>query len=554
MNQKPPFIARFLPSMTDFAFLMPLVFLFARLNGAETMLGDGDTGWHVRIGEWIMAHRAVPHQDLFSYTKPGAPFFAWEWLWDLCFGWLHLHFGLAAVVGASLVVLCLTSGLLFRAVARVCDNRLLAIAVTFIAVAGSSIHWLARPHLFTLLFLTIWLNLLVRIQQTGQTRLLWWMPALTVPWTNLHGGFFVGIALLLMYAAGAVADGLFASAAEARLQNFRTARSYTLTALACAAASFINPYTWHLHAHIIAYFRDSFNMEYINEFQTMSFHNPATWYLEIMLGLGLLACAWNLARRRFTPLILVAAWGHMALVASRNIPLFLLIAAPVVGGALAEMIRQAQTSTLPGWFVNRLRRLSAAAEEFGAIDRIPRVYAFSAAAAALVIAGLYGNSPLPKWRAEYSPKKYPAAALELLSRDVAKHRIFTDDEWGDYLAYRLFPLGGKVFVDGRSDFYGGEFGLKYVDVLNVKYTWQATLDSYGVDTLLLRADSSLAGAVKESRRWRIIYDDGISLIFTPVKTDAHEFSTTSGKIRDAGSIPTGVARGTQSTVKERTTL
>ena len=66
-------VARFLPSLTDIAFLMPLIFIFLKLNGARTLLGDGDTGWHVRTGEWILAHHQVPHADFFSFSRPGAP-------------------------------------------------------------------------------------------------------------------------------------------------------------------------------------------------------------------------------------------------------------------------------------------------------------------------------------------------------------------------------------------------------------------------------------------------------------------------------------------------
>src|SRR5947199_7359328 len=76
-------IARFLPSLTDIAFLMPIFFMFVKLGGARSFLGDGDTGWHVRTGEWILAHRQVPAIDIFSFSRPGAPWFAWEWLWDL---------------------------------------------------------------------------------------------------------------------------------------------------------------------------------------------------------------------------------------------------------------------------------------------------------------------------------------------------------------------------------------------------------------------------------------------------------------------------------------
>src|SRR4029453_5444295 len=85
-TQKSNPIIRLLPSLTDVAFLMPLVFLFFVLDGAKKMLGDGNQGWDVRTGEWILANGRVPTQDLFSFTKEGQPWYAWEWGWDLVFG------------------------------------------------------------------------------------------------------------------------------------------------------------------------------------------------------------------------------------------------------------------------------------------------------------------------------------------------------------------------------------------------------------------------------------------------------------------------------------
>jgi hypothetical protein len=559
MQQKLHPAVRLLPSLTDFAFLMPVLFLFARLDGAKTMLGDGDTGWHVRIGEWMLAHHAVPHTDLFSYTMPNAPFYAWEWLWDLCFGWLHLHYGMTAVVVASILVLCFTSALLFRLVCRHCDNRLIAIGVTFLAVSGSAIHWLARPHLFSMLFTVILLSMLSRVEDAGtddgrKIRLLLAMPPMFVLWTNLHGGFLIGIMVLAMFAAGALANWLFETDAQVRAASLQSAKRYSLTVLGCAAASFLNPYTYHLHTHLIEFFREPYHFENISEFQSLSFHVSSTRYFEAMLALALVASVGFLLRRRFTPLILTVGWGHAALISARNIPLFLLIASPIVAAGMYEWLQEARTSTLPAWFVKRMNRLSEAAEDFGAMDRLPRVHLASAVVIGFITAGLvlglvYGTSPSPTWRAEYDPKVYPAHALEQMQHAGLAKRIFTDDEWGDYLAYRLYPVGGKVFVDGRSDFYGGDFERQYIDILNVNYKWQATLDRYCVDTILLRADSPLAGAVKESRRWRVAYDDGIAIVFTPVKADANEFSTTSGKICDAGSSPTEVTGGTQSQIE-----
>src|SRR5271154_1014242 len=111
-----PAIARFLPSLADLAFVMPVIYIFVKLSGARTLLGDGDTGWHVRTGEWILAHHQVPYKDFFSFSRPGAPWFAWEWLWDVLFALLHDRWGLAAVVLASIVVICFTNLALFQLV------------------------------------------------------------------------------------------------------------------------------------------------------------------------------------------------------------------------------------------------------------------------------------------------------------------------------------------------------------------------------------------------------------------------------------------------------
>jgi hypothetical protein len=120
-----------------------------------------------------------------------------------------------------------------------------------------------------------------------------------------------------------------------------------------------------------------------------------------------------------------------------------------------------------------------------------------------------------------------AAAAELLFEPT--ERIFTPDEWGDYLIYKLSPRKFKVFVDGRSDFYGGEFDQDYVEVLNVKYNWQQTLDRYGVDTILLPCDAPLSGALKESRRWRVAYDDGMAIVFRPAALGARMQQVFTGK-------------------------
>ncbi len=510
-----PAIARFLPSLTDVAFLMPLMFLYIKLAGARSLLGDGDTGWHIRTGEWILAHHAVPQTDFFSYSRPGAPWFAWEWLWDVLFALLHQRWGMPAVVLASTLVICVTSALLFRLVRRACDNGLVAIVVTLLATGGCAIHWLARPHLFTLLFFTITLHLVARAAE-GRMRLLYWLPPMTLVWTNLHGGFFVIFLVLACYIADPLIKALIEPNRDARRLLTLSVRPWlTITAL-CFAATFINPYGWRLHVHLVQYISDPYQLQHITEFQSMNFHSPVVVYFEPMMVMVIATCLWAAKRRMFAEILLAVGWLHLALIAQRNLPLFAIAAAPLVARGLMAAIQAGRTAPLAA-FVSRFSRwFTGGSVSFEETDRIGRVFLTAALGFTLVGALLMApNPPGDKFKSTYDPKFYPEAALKLL-RAPESTRIFTEDEWGDYLIYNLYPQR-KVFIDGRSDFYGDEFGERYLDLMNVQTGWQKTLDKYGVDTILLSPKFALASTLKISRDWSVVYDDQVALIFGGVK-------------------------------------
>jgi hypothetical protein len=209
---------------------------------------------------------------------------------------------------------------------------------------------------------------------------------------------------------------------------------------------------------------------------------------------------------------LIVGWLHLALISARNIPIFMIVAAPPVALAIEEALRRLREARLAEWLQKGLRGFEELASGIGAADRLARVPVTSVAAMLLVTALFYLPTGASALTAEYDPQRYPAKALATLEAAGRTKAIFTDDEWGDYLIYRLYP-GGKVFVDGRSDFYGAVFDEKYLDVMNGKYDWEKTLERYGVETVLLRAEASLASTLKESRRWRVIYDDGIAIAF-----------------------------------------
>ena len=516
---------RFLPSLTDVAFVMPLIFQFNQLGGAPSLLGDGDTGWHLRTGEWIMAHGQVPQQDMFSYTHAGQPWYAWEWLWDVCFGFVNQHFGLAAVVTLSMLLICCTSAMLYRLVLRKCDNPLIAILVTGLAGAGASIHWLARPHLFTLFFTVIFLGFLDAayveltakkehegLSQGSATRkMLWCLPALMVLWTNLHGGFMAGLITIAAYAGGGLMGAVLEPAADAKRAILARVKPFMTVGALCALATLVNPYFIGLHEHIVKYLLDPYLYSHITEFMAFNFNHPASKYIETLMVLGAATAFWNLYHRRFEYFVLLGGWLHLGLNVRRNIPLFSLICAPFIAEALTFWLKDLQSLRTVEWIKSLGHRFEEMAAGIAETDRLPRLHLASAAAIALLAALLYAPQPPTAFRASQDPKEFPVDAANVLLRQGYDH-IFTSDTWGGYLIYRMYPKA-KVFIDGRSDFYGAAFELTYLDLVLAKYDWDQNLSHYGAETVVVPVEAPLASALKENPRWRVVYDDKVAIIF-----------------------------------------
>jgi hypothetical protein len=106
------------------------------------------------------------------------------------------------------------------------------------------------------------------------------------------------------------------------------------------------------------------------------------------------------------------------------------------------------------------------------------------------------------------PSKMVAAHQDRLSGS----RLFTMDQWGDYILYKVWPRQ-KVFVDGRSDFYGQAFGEEYISLMNADFKWAQIVKRYGFDLMLLPVNWPLASVLKLSPEWRVVADDGTAILF-----------------------------------------
>ncbi len=490
-----------LPTFPDVMFVALLFWLFAAgSHGWTGLLADGDAGWHIRTGEYILDHREVPAKDLFSFSKPGEPWFAWEWGADVIFALLFRAGGFKLYVLFAGVVICLAITLVLLRILRDGGNLFLALAVTALTAGGASVHYLARPHIFTILFLAAALWLLNKDRQSP-TPWVWALVPATAIWTNLHGGFLALIACAGLLAAGAAIEG------GMETKNLRGAwfrcRRYVFLTAACGAATLANPYGIELHIHVARYLTSDWIRSTIGEFQSPSFRTENVMQYEALLIAGLLAAGSLLARRKVGEALMILFWAHMSLSSARHIPLYLLVAAPWVAAEANRYWNRWTAGAGRKSIVGILRQVAA---DVSAGQRRLGVFPV------LVVLVLYAGDQSSRWPSDFPAARFPVKAADHHPDLIRAARLLTTDQWADYLIFRFYPHH-KVFVDGRSDFYGREIGQQYLDMWSARHNWRDLIEKWGFSAVLIPVDWPLASVLKQEPGWRVAYDDQFAILF-----------------------------------------
>jgi hypothetical protein len=492
-----------LPSLSDWLFAALIAWLFIAGSGWSALLADGDTGWHIRTGEYILDNLRLPDSDLFSFSRAGERWYAWEWLTDVLFAACYRAMALKGVVLLAGTVIALYLTVLFRYMLWRGANAFVALAVCLIGAGASGIHYLARPHVFTLLLLTVSLWLLESDARRPR-RAVWALAPLAALWANLHAGFPALLACLGLQIGGRAATVSWETRSP-RAAWFGVRRWMALTA-ACAAATLANPYGIGLHMHLAGYLRSSWIREAVDEFQSPRFRSEAAAHFEILLFGGLLIAAWLARNRRAGDAATILFWGHAALVSVRHVPVFCVAAGPVIAEAASrawlEWARGRAKSSVAG-------TLEALARDVTAGFRRTTMWPVALVAILAMV-----EAPL-KWPRDFPEAKFPTALVERQDARLAGARVFTSDQWGDYLIYRFHPRQ-KVFIDGRSDFYGPGIGRLYLRIAYGDPEWRAALARYAFTVVLAPREWPLAGLLKRDPAWRVVEEDRTAVLFERV--------------------------------------
>jgi hypothetical protein len=500
---------RFLPSLSDCLFIVLILVLFAGGYGWMTLLVDGDTGLHIRTGDFILASHAVPVHDPFTYSAPEKPWFAWEWLSDVVFALVWRLAGLKGIVLLSGSVVCMAITILFRHMIWRNAGVHIALGVSLLVAGALRFHMLARPHIFTTLLTVVTQWMLDRDREKpGKT--VWLLVPTAILWVNLHGGFLVLILSLGAYTAAALL-------ARHRQRAWR----YGSLMAACTGATLLNPYGWRLHQHLWGYLRSDWLVKSIDEFKSPEFRSDAMFMFEILMFLGLIFVVKLIYARQYPDVLLILSWAHAALLSVRHVTIYAIVSGPPVAQQLESLWDR--------WTVLEPRGSLLGAARDLVRDLKPRAMQTSVWGAVFV--GILAFTDFGgKWPSDFPGVRFPA---DLVTRNASLLsgrpgiRILSPDFWGGYLTYRLYPCQ-CVFIDGRSDYFGSKTLGEYATLRSAGENWQGLMDGYRFQFVLIPREWPLTSALRKHPDWVLRDQERDDMLFErrqaaipPVQTDVY---------------------------------
>ena len=442
---------------------------------------DPDIWWHLQTANWILQHHAWPHSDPFSYTRAGAPWAAYSWLFELLLAGLYRVLGLRGILLYTALMSAVIAWLLLELLSRYVE-RLWAAVLTGIGMYLTFPLLWPRPGLFTVVFFLLQLRFVLRARLDHDAKGGWWFPAMYILWANLHIQFIYGLAVLGVAAAEpAIEKTLGRSPSD---EDWRVSRVLWRLLALSFVATLVNPYFFGIYGVVWQYASQTKAFDYVIELQALDFRRVKD-YVELLLAMA--AALMMGYRRQFRPLfvILLVSFTLAAFRAERD-AWFLVTVALAIIAVVAE--RPAEELS-PEWH----KPLVAVASSF-------------AITMTILLTGSFDEAKLRSERDQV----FPAQACEFFKSQRYAGPVFSTFDWGGYLIWKMPEL--QVAIDGRTNLYGDDMLSSMADSWDGKPAWLGNSQLAEARIILAPKVLPLTFILSNLPKYKIVYEDDLCII------------------------------------------
>lgn len=450
------------------------------LGTKSSVFGDGDVGWNIAAGQWMIEHGTIPYADPFSYTAFGKPWIAHEWLSEVLMALVFdagSYTGLALLTATAVALTLLVIALRLQRWMRPVE---MCTALMIIALALYPLT-LARPLVLVWPMLALWMAELLRARE--EQRLPgWWLIPLLAIWVNMHASFAVGLGLAAMIGFEALVESG---------DRGRTFVQWGLYGCALGLAACANPHGLSGALYPLGVFTSP-TVNLISEFHATDFSVWVAFEVAVMAFIGI--ALFRGARLAPVRLAMVLFLLHLAFTHIRHQSIFVIVGSLVALPAFTTAWIAGQNPTAP------------LMDQFG--ERVGgKARAWLAMLALLVlVSGVRSLIPA----APTNDEVIGVDALDRIPRDLRTERVLNEYSFGGPLILR----GIKVFMDGRTDVYGDAHFLRYLDIAHgdAKAFAAAQRQWHFCWTIFPPRSRELLALLDRTPGWQRVYADEYAVI------------------------------------------
>ncbi len=498
------------------------VFLGLTFFASHIEIKDMDIWFHLAAGRHVLEHQTVPKVDIFSSTMPGKPWIDHEWLFQILVASVFQRWGAEGLIGITVAMIFLSFLiLLFMGYNK--DRLLLIVFLLLLVLMVFGNRLTIRPDLFSLVFLLIYFTILAfHLNKRWSVYVLFLIQVL---WCNIHGFFILGplIVFLAIMAEGAKRHLPlpYQWKTIGRLNEEEFGR-LKLIGIVVLLASFINPQP-------IQGFLYPFQMLFQLSGQGVFFQDivelqkPITWatifswgnYLpyRLLIVISFFGFLLNIKKVNFSNLLSWLVFLVFSLSAIRNLVFFSFVAYLVT----LENFNQIHLNPQSLFFL-----LSKRSKYVFSIGLTVILVSFMVTQLERISYNGYYDFERYERKSEFggvSLRNFPYKAADFLVNNKISGNFLNDFNSGSYLVGRTFPQI-KVFIDGRTEFYGKDFYNEYIKAWwdGDPATLERIINQYHITGIFL---NSLFGPIPKGilnyfhglSDWNLVYLDYDGVIF-----------------------------------------
>lgn len=456
-----------------------------------------DFWWHLKVGEIVYQTGRIPNTNLFSWSLPANyPYTYGAWLAGyLFYGIYHLG-GIALILFTRNALTLVAFTLIGIEVWRRTSSWRIAGIMTMVAGAMSSTNVVTRPQNWAWIpFVIVYILLSRFADRCLKPGWLLVCPLLMMFWVNVHGSYVLGIALAGIFVIGETFRRLYK---DPKAPSWKEIRWLGIIFFLTLCATLVNPSFTHIYDYATTIARDQTIQQLILEWQPPAPNTYAMvfFYLSILAMIGIFA--FSRYRPSITKIIIIFTFLWLAWSSARNVIWFGMVAMPILGEAIWELVKDKPWMAVPAPnFLNLT---------LGVILWIPFILVQPWFISHLEMPAFFTKNLLTD--SDVGPmifKSTPIQAASYLKQHPGGN-LFNEMGSGSYLIWANPNL--KVFVDPRIELYPYQQWSDYLKITSGNQ-YNTLLDQYGADRLLLNTEdqAELIHLLEKDPMWMREYSD-----------------------------------------------